>query len=89
MVRLNQVRSSKRLGLGASSGHGNGAGCKRQRAPNTISAIAFITHIRRCPSPPFLQMCCVLNSILTPVVSSMLVFVWLLLSSAMPALAEA
>ena len=50
MVRLNQVRSSKRLGLGASSGHDNGVGCKRQRARNTISAIAFITHIRRSPN---------------------------------------
>ena len=47
MVKLNQVRSSKRLGLSASWRHGNGVGCKGQRVRNTISAIAFITHIRR------------------------------------------
>ena len=51
MVRLNQARTSKRLGVGASSGHGVGVGCKRQRARNTISANAFITHIRGYAPP--------------------------------------
>ena len=50
MVRLNQVRSSSRLGVGASSGHGNGVGYKRQRARNTACAI-FYAHIRRLAPP--------------------------------------